>query len=567
MLRKLAACCFIVLAATLPGCATTHKYTALKDAYAGRFLIGTACDPSNYSEAEQANIKANYNVITPENCMKPGPIHPAEDRYNFGPPDTLVKWCEDSHIQVVGHNLCWHAETGNWFFQGPDGGTVSRDLLMERFRSHILTVVGRYEGRIKGWDVVNEAISDGGAPGPDNPENLRSTNWLRIIGPEYLTMAFKWAHEADPGAELYYNDYNIESGSKHTSSMALLKRLIADGAPITGVGIQGHWGSRPNIPAIEKAIQDYKSLGLKVMITELDITLSGVNTGALTGLGAGGGATQPATRAATQPATGPSTQLSPLERQAKAYAQLFELFDRYPGTITRVTFWGINDSRSWRRGQRPLLFDGEMQPKPAYQAILDVAQHRENPFFLALFGGRHVSEEAKSGGESSAPVAVKLPIRIKAGLEQPFTDSQGVLWGADMGFDGGQTLDRTGSLNITSTDRPELFKTERYFDGTTGAYHFKVPNGSYVVKLYFSEGYNSNRSSDSRRFTYAVKDGDASGKVAKEVKDFSPWAAAGGPAKGYIDSIPITVTSGQITIAFVAQVEHPQVNAIEVVKQ
>ena len=216
-------------------------YATLKDAYAGRLLLGTAFDPGNYSDAEQASIKANYNIVTPENCMKPGPIHPSENTYAWTRPDALVKLCEDNHIQVWGHNLCWHAQTANWFFQAPDGGEVSRDLLIERFKSHITTVVSRYKGRIKGWDVVNEAIADGGNAKAHchHAKISRISNWSRIIGPEFLTMAFKWAHEADPKAELYYNDYNIESGYKHASSIVLLKRLLADGAPITGVGIQG----------------------------------------------------------------------------------------------------------------------------------------------------------------------------------------------------------------------------------------------------------------------------------------------------------------------------------------
>jgi len=207
-----------------------------------------------------------------------------------------------------------------------------------------------------------------------------------------------------------------------------------------------------------------------------------------------------------------------------------------------------------------------MEPKPAYQAVLDAASRRGNSTFWPTLASRQEVAPARSG-ESVAPLAMKLPIRIKAGMDEPFKDSQGVVWAPDAGFVGGQTVDRTDSLQITSTDRPELFKTERYFSGPNGGYHFKVPNGKCVVRLYFSEDYNGNRSPDARRFTYAVKDGDAAGIVVKEVKDFSPWAAAGGPAKGYIDSIPLTVTSGQITISFTAQVQSPQINAIEIVPQ
>jgi len=329
----------------------------LKDAYAGKFLIGTAGDvPRGYSEAELANIKFNYNIITPENCMKPQPTHPTENTFNWTTPDAMVQWCQDNNIKVWGHCLAWHSQTANWFFQGTNGQPVTRELAMERLKNHILTEVGRYKGRIYGWDVVNEAINDNGN---NETENLRNASWIRAIGPEYLTMAFKWAHEADPNALLYYNDYNIERGAvagngKHAASMLLLKRLIKDGAPINGVGIQGHWHLDSNLPDIEKAITDYESLGLKVAITELDVTSTGENSGAF---GVRGG--------------GPITPEA-VQKQAEVFGKLFEIFNRHASCITRVTLWGINDSRSWRRGQGALLFDGQMLPKPSLKAVLDV---------------------------------------------------------------------------------------------------------------------------------------------------------------------------------------------------
>jgi endo-1,4-beta-xylanase len=333
----------------------------LKDAYAGKFLIGAAGDlPRGYSAVELANIKANYNIITPENCMKPQPTHPSENTFNWTTPDALVKWCEDNNIKVWGHTLAWHAQTANWFFQGTNGQPVARELAMERLKTHIFTEVGRYKGRVYGWDVVNEAIND---KGDNTTENLRNSNWIKAIGPEYLTMAFKWAHEADPDALLYYNDYNIERGAvagngKHAASMLLLKRLIKDGAPINGVGIQGHWHLDSNLADIEKAITDYESLGLKVAITELDVTSTGENSGAFNVRGGG-----PITAEATQ-------------KQAEIFGKLFEIFNRHSNCITRVTLWGISDRRSWRAGQAALLFDGQLQPKPSLQAVLDAVKGR-----------------------------------------------------------------------------------------------------------------------------------------------------------------------------------------------
>ena len=331
----------------------------LKDAFAGKFLIGCAGDvPRGYSDAEQANIKANYNIITPENCMKPQPTHPSEANFNFATPDAMVQWCLDNNIKVWGHTLAWHSQTAAWFTQaGADGQPVTRELAMARLSNHIHTVVGRYKGRIMGWDVVNEAINDGGN---GETENLRAAQWVRAIGPDYLKMAFKWAHEADPQSLLYYNDYNIEQGAvqnrgKHASSMLLLKRLIAEGAPINGVGIQGHWHLNTNIPDVEKAIENYESLGLKISISELDVTATGSNSGALNGGGRGG-----------------VVSAEGLEQQAQVYAKLFDIFNRHAKSMSRVTFWGISDGRSWRSGQSPLVFDRQMQPKPALQAIIDV---------------------------------------------------------------------------------------------------------------------------------------------------------------------------------------------------
>ena len=331
----------------------------LKDAYAGKFLIGAAGDLRGYSEDELANIKMHYNILTPENCMKPQRTHPTEDQYNWTTPDALVQWCEENGVKVWGHTLVWHAQTGRWFFEpGTDGEPVTRELAMERLRKHIMAVVGRYKGRVMGWDVVNEAIEDRGT---GETENLRDRSWYKAIGSEVLTMAFKWTHEADPDAQLYYNDYNIERGAvenkgKHASSMMLLKRLLAEGAPIYGVGIQGHWHLHTNLADVEKAITDYASLGLKVSITELDVTATGSNSGAFRVRG--GNRTIPAEN---------------YQKQAEVYAKLFEIFQRHADVIDRVTFWGLSDRRSWRWGQDALLFDRQLQPKPAFQAVLDAA--------------------------------------------------------------------------------------------------------------------------------------------------------------------------------------------------
>ena len=373
----------------------TLSQKSLKEAFAGKFLIGCADDLTSNNDAYQANIKAQYDIVTPENCMKPQPIHPSEDTYNFKTTDAMVDWCEKNGLKVWGHTLAWHAQTPAWFFQAVNPKTVeaqparrqgggfdpnaprlsmdkmwensikgdlaSKKVALERLEKHIKTVVGRYKGRIIGWDVFNESIIDGG---DGLTEKLRNFSWYKVAGPEVLTKAFKWAHQADPKAKLYYNDYNIEQGAvqnkgKHASSMLLLKRLIKEGAPITGVGIQGHWHLDTNLADVEKAIENYASLGLKVSITELDVTATGDNSGAF-------GVNQGDRKISAEN----------YQKQAEVYKKLFEIFMRHSNVVERVTFWGLSDTRSWRRGQDALLFDGQLNPKPAFKAVIEASKSK-----------------------------------------------------------------------------------------------------------------------------------------------------------------------------------------------
>ncbi len=367
----------------------------LKQAFKGKFLIGCADDLRSNSEAYQASIRTQYDIVTPENCMKPQPIHPSEDIYNFVTTDAMVDWCQKNGLKVWGHTLGWHGQTPQWFFQDkssatgeivppvapapptttPTTGTnnprrnrgeitgpiASKEVVLERLKKHIMTVAGRYKGRVIGWDVFNESIADGG---DGKTENLRTFSWYKYVGPEVLPLAFKWAHEVDPAAQLYYNDYNIEQGAvenkgKHASSMLLLKRLIAEGAPINGVGIQGHWHLDTNLADVEKAIENYASLGLRVSITELDVTATGDNSGAM-GVNQGD----------------KKIPAENYQKQAEVYKKLFEIFMRHSDVIDRVTFWGLSDTKSWRRGQDALLFDGELNPKQAYKSVIETSLNK-----------------------------------------------------------------------------------------------------------------------------------------------------------------------------------------------
>lgn len=371
----------------------TMSQKSLKEAFAGKFLIGCADDLTSNNDAYQVSVKTQYDIVTPENCMKPQPIHPSEDTYNFKTTDAMVDWCQANGLKVWGHTLAWHSQTPAWFFQAVNpkteeaqparrpgmgfdpnaprpsmdemwaksikGDLASKKVALERLEKHIKTVVGRYKGRIIGWDVFNESIIDGG---DGLTEGLRTFSWYKVVGPEVLTKAFNWAHQADPKAKLYYNDYNIEQGAvqnkgKHASSMLLLKRLIKEGAPITGVGIQGHWHLDTNLADVEKAIENYASLGLKVSITELDVTATGDNSGAF-------GVNQGDRKIPAEN----------YQKQAEVYKKLFEIFMRHSDVVERVTFWGLSDTRSWRRGQDALLFDGQLNPKPAYNAVIEASK-------------------------------------------------------------------------------------------------------------------------------------------------------------------------------------------------
>jgi endo-1,4-beta-xylanase len=260
-------------------------------------------------------------------------------------------------MQVIGHNLVWHSQTGAWVFQGADGKPADRDTLLARMRDHIRTVVGRYKGKIHGWDVVNEAIDEDGS--------IRKSPWQIGIGDDYVAKAFEFAHEADPDAELYYNDFNLEKPAKRAGVIKLVKDLQARKVKIDGIGNQAHWRlDTPSIEEIETALIELHATGLKVMYTELDLNLL------------------PNTPRGADPAVAnPYSNGLPDEVQqqlARRYADVFRLFLKHRDAVTRVTFWGLSDADSWlNRGRMnyPLLWDRERKPKPAFDAVVGVLKN------------------------------------------------------------------------------------------------------------------------------------------------------------------------------------------------
>lgn len=328
----------------------------LKDYYSKYFTIGVAVTPRSLHNDESPLILKEFNSLTAENAMKMGPIHPAENLYNWKDADTIANFAKRNNIKLRGHNLCWHNQAPQWMFTDAAGKTVSKEVLLKRLKDHITTVVNRYKGTIYAWDVVNEAISD------NKNEYLRKSQWLAICGEDYIAKAFEYAHMADPNALLFYNDYNEIDAVKRDKIVKLVKGLKDAGVPIHGVGLQGHWAiNEPTKPVLEQTIDQFAKLGLQVQITELDISVYNKEHNA-----------RPA-----RPSDADTAFTSEKEKvQLEKYRMCFEVFRKYKNVVTSVTFWNISDRSSWldnfpvrNRKDYPLLFDRNLKPKKAYTAV------------------------------------------------------------------------------------------------------------------------------------------------------------------------------------------------------
>jgi endo-1,4-beta-xylanase len=353
----------------LPSSSHSQTRGTLKDAFRNDFLIGASLNRREIYEEDPrvtSLIVSQFNTITPENILKWTLVHPAPDSYDFGAADRYVAFGEKHRMFTVGHTLVWHNQTPPWVFQDEKGKPTDRETLLKRLRDHITTVVGRYKGRIKGWDVVNEALNQDGT--------MRRSPWMKIIGKDYLAKAFEFAHEADPGAQLYYNDYDLELPAKRKGAIALITRLRALGVPITAIGLQNHNQMKwPSVPDEDATISAFERLGIKVNITELDVDVLPRTTAP----GADYALDIPAT-----PQLNPYTNGLPDAVQqslAERYADLFRIYLKHRDAIDRVTFWCVTDGDSWLnnwpirdRTNYPLLFDRDAQPKPAYDAVMQL---------------------------------------------------------------------------------------------------------------------------------------------------------------------------------------------------
>lgn len=334
-----------------------EQSVTLKDAYQDYFSIGVAVSPRALQNDEAAMILDQFNSLTAENAMKMGPIHPEENRFNWEPADKIVEFAQTNNLKMRGHTLCWHSQAPKWIFVNEKGDTVSKEVLLKRLEDHITAVVSRYKGKIYAWDVVNEVISD------KKDEYLRKSPWLTIIGEEFIARAFQYAHNADPDALLFYNDYNEINPVKREKIFKLVKSLKDAGIPIHGVGLQGHWAiNEPSYNQLDSTLTRFSELGLQLQVTELDISVY----------------PKEHNRRAAKPEDSNTSFTSEREQQQlEAYKMCFELFRKHKNSVSSVTFWNVSDRHSWLdnfpvRGRKdyPLLFDKDLKPKKVYWEVV-----------------------------------------------------------------------------------------------------------------------------------------------------------------------------------------------------
>lgn len=354
--------------------APSGSEATLTQAAQGLFHVGAAINAREITEKDRksvALIERHFDSVTPENALKWMHVHPKPQRYDFKLADQYVEFGQKRGMAVIGHTLMWHSQTPAWVFEDEAGKPISREALLARLRDHVTTVVGRYRGRIKGWDVVNEAIRD------EDGQLRTEKPWYRILGEEGIFAAFEAAHAADPDAELYYNDYSLDNPVKRAGVIKLALAIRARGLRIDGIGSQDHCLlEHPTIEQVDATYRDIAAAGFKAMVTELDVSVL----------------PRPAHYAGAEVSKRfeNSVELDPYrdglpadvqEKLARRYAELFAVYAKHHETITRVTVWGVYDRTSWLnnwpirgRTDYAVLFDRKHQPKPAVAAVIETLQ-------------------------------------------------------------------------------------------------------------------------------------------------------------------------------------------------
>jgi len=358
----------LVAILALTGCSHPSSAQTLKESLGKYFFVGTSLNQwqsDGQDAAATAVVGQHFNAAVAENCMKSECLQPAEGVFDFRTADKFVDYCQQNRLTAFGHCLVWHSQAPDWLFTDSYGHLVSREKLAQRLRSHIATVVGHFKGKIHGWDVVNEAIEDDGS--------FRQSPLYKILGEEFIDIAFEAAHKADPDAELYYNDYSMAGEKKREAVCRLVKRLKAKGLRVDAIGMQSHNGlDYPNLAEYEKSIDAFAACGVKVMVTELDINV-------LPNPQQFGGA-DVSQNFEYQQKLNPYTNGLPKEKVKELderWLALFDIYYRHRHQISRINLWGIADHNSWLNGwpiagrtNYPLLFDRQYQPKAVVKEIV-----------------------------------------------------------------------------------------------------------------------------------------------------------------------------------------------------
>ena len=333
----------------------------LKDTYKNYFDVGVAINSRNLSEDQQKIILDNFCSVTAENEMKPGELHPREGVWTWERADAIADFCRKNNIKMRGHCLVWHSQFCDWKFTDSKGNEVSKEVFYERLRDHIHTVVNRYKDIVYCWDVVNEAMADGNGGGNRGWGNrqvsdYRQSRLYTTFGDEFIAKAFEFAHEADPNAMLFYNDYNAADPAKRDRIFNMVKKMKDAGVPIHGIGMQGHYNIYgPSMEDIEAAIEKYSTIVNTIHFTELDIRVNEEMGGNLKFSREGQKITDHVRALHTD-----------------QYTNLFRILRKHKDVVKVVTFWNLSDKDSWvGTANYPLLIDGDLKYKPVYYAVRD----------------------------------------------------------------------------------------------------------------------------------------------------------------------------------------------------
>ena len=362
------------LAQGMPGSADgSQTGNTLWEAYRDYWYTGVSVNQWEVEGNQSADwpiIAKNFNWVVAENCMKCEVVHPKEGVYDFTLADQFVNKAKAAGLKVLGHCLIWHSQCAPWFHFDDKGNLVSAEVLKQRMREHIYTVVSHFKGRVDAWDVVNEAFEDDGTP--------RKSLFYQILGTDYIPLAFQYAHEADPNIQLYYNDYSMNKAQKVEGVANFFRPLIQQGLPVTAIGMQGHMVLEDNnlVEEYDHAIKTIAATGVPTFFSEVDLTVlpnpygfSGANV---------------SDRFAYRPEMDPYKNGLTKEKAAEVEAfwlSFYQMLLRHHKDILRVNFWCLNDGISWRndfpikgRTDYATLFDRQNNPKPVVQKLINLVR-------------------------------------------------------------------------------------------------------------------------------------------------------------------------------------------------